>query len=67
MTKISIEEALMVVLDCVDYIRGNCCVNEMVGAVLPKEVIENARKALAEVRIQSENNRGFGGSNGGGP
>ena len=39
---------LNVVLDCADYTAGNCGVTEMVGAVLPKEVIEQARDALAE-------------------
>jgi hypothetical protein len=41
------EEALMLVLNEVDYTRGNCSVTDMVGAVLPKEVIDRARKALA--------------------
>ena len=38
---------LLLVLDCVDYTRGNCRMNEMVAAVLPKEIIERARKAVA--------------------
>ena len=37
---------LNVILDCADYTAGNCRVNEMVGAVLPKEIIEQARAAL---------------------
>ena len=37
---------LLVILDCVDYTAGNCRVNEMVGAVLPREVIERARQAV---------------------
>lgn len=39
--------ALLLVLDCVDYTHGNCRMNEMVAAVLPKEIIERARKAVA--------------------
>ncbi len=31
--------ALLTLLDQVDYTSGACRVNEMVGAVLPKEVI----------------------------
>jgi hypothetical protein len=45
-----IEAALLTVLDQVDYVRQNCSVTEMVGAVLPKEVIELARTKLAEYR-----------------
>ncbi len=40
--------ALEVVLDQVDYTKGACQVNEMVGAVLPKEVIAKARTAIAQ-------------------
>ena len=43
---------LHVVLDCADYTAGNCRVNEMVGAVLPKEVIEQARAALLTAEEQ---------------
>lgn len=43
---------LQVVLDQVDYTAGACAVNEMVGAVLPKSVIENARKVLEETKPQ---------------
>ncbi len=42
----SLRTCLTVVLDCVDYTAGNCRVNEMVGAVLPKEIIEQARNIL---------------------
>ena len=41
-----IRTALLTVLDQVDYLAGNCRMNEMVGAVLPKEVIILAREAL---------------------
>lgn len=44
--------ALLTVLDQVDYTNGACRVNEMVGAVLPKEVIALARKAVAEADKQ---------------
>ena len=40
--------ALTIVLDQVDYTAGNCRPNEMVGAVLPKEVIALARQAIEE-------------------
>ena len=40
--------ALATVLDQVDYTAGNCRPNEMVGAVLPKEVIVLARQAIAD-------------------
>lgn len=39
-------QALQLVLDSVDYTSGACTVFEMVGAVLPKEIIITARKAL---------------------
>lgn len=38
---------LGVLLDMVDYTSGACTITEMVGAVLPKDVIENARAAIA--------------------
>lgn len=41
-------EALMTVLDQVDYTSGACALTEMVGAVLPKEVIKEARLAIAK-------------------
>lgn len=40
--------ALLTVLDQVDYTNGACGLTEMVGAVLQKEVIALARKAIAE-------------------
>lgn len=36
----------LVLADC-DYTQGNCRVNEMVGAVLSKSVLDIAHKALA--------------------
>jgi hypothetical protein len=39
--------ALLTILDSVDYTAGNCRVNEMVGAVLPREMIVMARMATA--------------------
>jgi hypothetical protein len=47
-----LEAQLMVILDQVDYIAGNCRVNEMVGAVLPKEVIKSSRVLLARLKSQ---------------
>lgn len=38
--------ALGVILDETDYTRGNCRVNEMVGAVLSRAAIGLAREAL---------------------
>ena len=38
--------ALRLVLDSVDYLSGNCRINEAVGAVLPKEIIVRAKNAL---------------------
>lgn len=39
-------DALLLVLDQVDFTAGACSFAEMVGAVLPKEVIEKAQEAL---------------------
>lgn len=43
----SAREALLLILDQVDYIAGNCGPTEMVAAVLPREIIALARKSLA--------------------
>ncbi len=48
MKKLTVREALLTVLDSVDYTKGACAPTEMVGAVLPKEVIQLASEALAE-------------------
>ena len=40
--------ALHLLLDNIDYVAGNCRLNEMVGAVLPKEIIKIARDALID-------------------
>lgn len=45
--------ALKVILDQVDYTVGNCRVNEMVGAVLPKAVIASAREEIAKAEAES--------------
>ena len=42
--------ALGVLLDCVDYTSGNCRLNEPVGGVLPKEIIERSTRALQDAR-----------------
>lgn len=44
--RLNSETALRLILDSVDYTSGACRVNEMVGAVLPTEIIIIARKAL---------------------
>jgi len=41
--------ALLTLLDQVDYTTGACDATEMVGAVLPKEVIALARSAAQQV------------------
>ena len=46
--------ALLTVLDQVDFTQGACSFTEMVGAVLPKEVIELARDAIAEETAQQQ-------------
>ena len=48
--ELTVTEALMVILDEVDYVRGHCSSTEMVGAVLPREIIAEARAALARER-----------------
>jgi len=37
---------LLLILDHVDYTNGACAVNEMVGAVLPHQIIARARERL---------------------
>ena len=37
---------LQVILDCADYTSGACRFDEMVGAVLPAEIIKQAKKTL---------------------
>lgn len=46
--KHTLRSALLLVLDQVDYLAAACGPTEMVGAVLPTEVIRIARQALAE-------------------
>ncbi len=45
--KLTVAEALLLVLDQVDYTVGACSLCDLVGAVLSEEVIELARAALA--------------------
>ena len=45
--------ALLTILDQVDYTSGACGVTEMVGAVLPKEVITLCRQAV-EQSVQAD-------------
>lgn len=42
--------ALLTVLDQVDYTAGACSVNEMVGAVLPVQVLRMARRVAEEAK-----------------
>jgi hypothetical protein len=39
-------EALWVILDAVDYTKGACRPNEMIGAILPVTIIDAARSAI---------------------
>lgn len=41
----TMRSVLLTILDAVDYDAGRCRVNEMIGAVLPLELILKARKA----------------------
>lgn len=41
-------EALAALLDAMDYTRGACGPTELVSAVVPIVLIENARKALED-------------------
>lgn len=40
--------ALLTILDHVDYTAGNCRPNEMVSAVLPREIIRLCREAAQQ-------------------
>lgn len=46
MNALDCKTALLTLLDQVDYTNGACSPTEMVGAVLPKEVIELCRGAI---------------------
>lgn len=50
----NLHTSLKLILDCVDYVRGNCRVNEMVGAVLPTEILERARKAAKDYEHEKQ-------------
>jgi hypothetical protein len=41
-------DALLTLLDQVDYTVGNCMPNDMVAAVLPQEVITLCREAIRQ-------------------
>lgn len=41
-----LKSVILTILDQVDYTAGACSSTEMVGAVLPKQVIKLARKSL---------------------
>ena len=45
---VTILEALRMVLDQVDYLAGNCRVNEPVGGGLTKEILALARENMAQ-------------------
>jgi len=41
-------EALLLLLDCIDYESGACRVNEPIGGVLPVEVLRRAKLAAQQ-------------------
>ena len=41
-----LEGGIHLLLDHVDHTEGACAINEMVGACLPKQVIENVKKLI---------------------
>jgi hypothetical protein len=43
-----LETVIQLLLDCVDYTNNSCRLNDMVGAVLPSQIIEKARSALTK-------------------
>ena len=43
----ALKTQLMVILDCIDYTAGNCRVNEPIGGVLSKEIINATKVAIA--------------------
>jgi hypothetical protein len=47
MADLNVREALLLLLDQVDYTEGNCGITEQIGAVLDREVIKTCREALA--------------------
>lgn len=48
MHKTTLKEALLLLLDQVDFVAGNCGPTEMVSAVLTTEVISICRQAIAD-------------------
>lgn len=48
MPSLSTDEALRLILDQVDYVKGNCEPTELVAAVLTPQVIEICRDALSK-------------------
>lgn len=45
---LTVRDALLLILDHVDYLENACACNEMVAAALPESVIRQAYQALAE-------------------
>lgn len=46
MVPLTCKEALQLLLDQVDFTKGACSPTNMVGAVLPKDVIERCHEAI---------------------
>jgi hypothetical protein len=47
--------ALLLILDNVDYVAGNCGVAEPIGGILPKEIIAKAHEALDAYKAAQTN------------
>lgn len=47
MKPLTCKEALLLLLDQVDFTKGACSPTDMVAACIPKEVFERCREAIA--------------------
>lgn len=45
-----LRRALLLILDSADYMRGACSIAEMVGAVIPPQVLDIAHDALEKTK-----------------
>lgn len=52
--KMTVNGALGAILDAVDYLSGACRPNEMVGAVLPAQLLRDAKAVLVSERSEFE-------------
>lgn len=44
----ALRTALLLLLDNIDYSVGNCRPNEMIAAILPREILVVARRAVSQ-------------------